>query len=180
MFNSEWCASLSAIYFEASKDFINISHAKSDKIIDAKTVWKDEWEKATLSGLGIENDDYFISDEKLLGDFLLKELASCQNANWLYLIAVKLLLFSPYYPLNIDKDKDFKGLKAGTTFEKEVFCRLQNVIDQKELELLTKAYRRNIGILTNNTQKTVTGIAVAAATTIATGGLEHLPHKLQF
>jgi hypothetical protein len=152
------------------KILYDIEQHKDDKKAIDKIIWKNEWIKITAEGLGVERKNFFIKDEKLLYGFIKDELADRTNTGWLYLVAMELFLFDPYQPLNTKYDKELKGLKNKSDYEKDIFCKLQTSIDEKELRSMEKMYHKYENILNNNTQKVVVGVAAVGVVTLATGG----------
>ena len=153
------------------KILYDIEQNKGEKKVADKINWQNEWKKIAAEGIGIEENDCFIEDERALYDYIRYELADNDDAGWLYLIAIELMLFNPYHSLNTKNDQKYKGLKSKSEYEKNIFCKKQNFIDEKSFELIQKTYRKYEGRLNKNTQKVVAGVATTAAVTLASGGL---------
>lgn len=149
----------------------DIENTKSETVTLQKKQWLDEWSKAVLEGLSVEEDSSFFVDVDSLSELLNVEIKKANNLCWLYLIAIELYLFTPYHALDSEQDKEYKKLKFKCSYEKDRFCEIQKILNYDSLEALMKQYHKNLGVLDNKTQKTITGVAVTAAATIATGGL---------
>ena len=154
-----------------AKVLYDIESTKSESAAIQKRKWLNEWSKAVLEGLDIEKESLFFIDECALCDVIEMEVGTAGTLSWLYLIAMELYLFTPYYALDSEQDKEYKKLKYKCNYEKDRFCEIQKTFDYDSLEALMKLYHKNLGVLDNKAQKAITGVAVAAVATIATGGL---------
>jgi len=154
-----------------AKTQYDIESAKVESVATQKRKWLSEWSRAVLEGLGIEKETLFFVAESTLCEMIDVEIGKTDNLSWLYLIAMDLYLFTPYYALDSEEDKEYKKLKYKCNYEKDRFCEIQKTLDYDSLEALMKLYHKNLGVLDNKTQKTITGAAVAAVATIATGGI---------
>lgn len=154
-----------------AKTQYDIESTKAESVATQKQEWLDEWGGVVLEGLDIGKEALFFVDESTLCEMIDVEIGKADNLSWLYLIAMELYLFTPYYALDSEEDKEYKKLKYKCNYEKDRFCEIQKTLDYDSLEALMKLYDKNLGVLDNKTQKTITGVAVAAVATIATGGL---------
>lgn len=154
-----------------AKVLYDLESTKSESVAIQKRKWLDEWSNDVLEGLDIEKEALFFLDESVLCDVVETEIGKSDTLSWLYLIAMELYLFTPYYVLDSEQDKEYKKLKYKCNYEKDRFCKIQKALDYNSLEALMNLYHKNLGVLDNKTQKTITGAAVAAVATIATGGL---------
>lgn len=154
---------------ERQKIIYDIQGTRQEKLAAKKQCWLESWESGVAEST--EADAYFAEDETLMYDRISYELTESGDTSWLYLIAMELALFMPYYPLNSEQDKKFKGLKCKADYESDRFCQKQNVIDQKSLNVLLKAFHNYEGFLNNTTGKLLTGAAVTIGATVLTGGL---------
>lgn len=154
---------------ERQKIIYDIQDTRQEKLAAKKQFWLESWESGVAES--IEDDSYFIEGETQIYDRISCELTESNDTSWLYLIAMELALFMPYFPLNSEQDKEFKGLKCKADYESDRFCQKQNVIDQKSLNVLLKAFHEYEGFLNNTTGKILTGAAVTIGATVLTGGL---------
>lgn len=154
-----------------AKTQYDIESTKTESVATQKQEWLDKWGRVILEGLDIGKEALFFVDESTLCEMIDVEIGKANNLSWLYLIAMELYLFTPYYALDSEEDKEYKKLKYKCNYEKDRFCEIQKALDYDSLEALMKLYDKNLGVLDNKTQKTITGVAVAAVATIATGGL---------
>ena len=141
-----------------------------DKHIILKKAWVKEWQAVTIDSFKAD-DNFFIKDEESIYDLIREELMDNLDSSWLFLVAMELDLFVPYYPLSADYDKELKKLTINDTYEKDQFCRKQNVVNNKDIESMSDLYRKYKGSLSNRTQKIISGAAFTAIATVATGGL---------
>ena len=138
----------------------------------AKTaLQKKQWHEAWMNSLFSDPSSCESIDFSKLQNCVAEEATRCDDTAWLYLLALELLLFAPYHPLNDGHDKEYGSLKVSSHYETEVFCKLQSVISLKDIDELSKSYKHYISLLTNRIPKTLTAIAFAAAATFATSGL---------
>ena len=94
-------------YYKTLND-INATTAPvgKDKLIFLKQEWLEEWKSYMESGFA----DFVQDKNAKLHWYLIEELFEKVNANeptkpWLRLILLESMLFEPYYPLSIEKDK---------------------------------------------------------------------------
>lgn len=137
----------------------------------AKIAWKLEWEKRLLDGLSIvshEAEKYFMKPQELYA-FMNKS----KSGSWAYLMALEAMLFSPYYPLfnDAEKNKKFKKLKCKTKFLTKGFVNYQDKIKKEDLAALQKAHKSATGIVTGSTKNVVIGAVGTTVAVVATGGL---------
>ena len=95
---------------------------------------------------------------------------------WLYLLAMESMLFSPYYAIfgDADKDKAVKKLKCKSKYLTEKFITLQDKLAKEDFTNLQKAYKQAVGIVTGSKKNVVIGAVGATATAVATGGLAYV------
>lgn len=138
---------------------------------EAKHRWKDAWRDNLLQTLKAENESFFLEDEELLRAYLQSEIAEENITDWLYLLALELLTFEPYYPLAEDTAAETKKLKKNCNFEKDFFCTMQHEISWKQLKEIQTSYELYQKKLSGANRKLIAGAATTAAVTAATGGL---------
>lgn len=153
------------------KVLYDIQNTKDEKQVSLKRMWLSEWESTSVKEAGLYDYIYLIKDEDSLYESIQHELASNADLGWIYLVSMELALFYPYFSLNSDNGKEYKGLKKKSDYEKDRFVVLQPAVASKDYDQIMQAYNRNIGILKNQTQKTFIAVSATFAASIATGGL---------
>lgn len=152
---------------ERQKITYDIQDSQQEKLIK-KQCWLESWESIVTESTDIP--DYFIKDEAQIYDLISYELTKSNDNSWLFLIALELALFIPYFPLNSEQDKEFKKLKCEADYESDQFCQKQSLIDPKRLDVLRKTFHKYEGVLNNKTQKILTGAAITVGATVLSGG----------
>jgi hypothetical protein len=150
------------------KVLYDIRQEKDAKQIASKHEWMSDWREKAADG----DTSLFIEDEAAIYQSIRAELTDSLDSSWLYLCALELALFKPYFPLNSEQGKQCKTIRAcKNLYEKEVFGHRQDVVTNSDTDALITAYKKYIGTMSNRTRKTVIAVAATAAATIATGGL---------
>lgn len=152
------------------KVLYDIGQSNGNKRYEDKQLWCNEWRDTLAEGFGITSKEYFVEDAGLLYDSINEEIKDSKEA-WLYVAALELFLFNPYYPLNSESNKKFKGLKLDANYENEIFCRMQNLVTENDFSVFKKSSGNFESVLTGKTKKMVASIAATAAITLATGGI---------
>ena len=134
-----------------------------------KQQWLDEWGQALL--LECNGDkNFIIKNERFLYANIKEAVRTSDSNAWLYLVAMELDQFIPYYLFDINQQID-KKLKLKNTYMDTIFCNMQNVITEKELKAIRQSYVSSNADLTNKKVKTAIGAAATVAVTAASGGL---------
>ena len=137
----------------------------------AKAALKQEWLN-TWCGLCNEQNIVIIDAENdlysAINQMVAKEMPS---PGWFYLVAMELLLFTPYTQLSENDGKKYSKLSLCSQYETEVFTERQTSISAKEIDSLRKAYRESLDYLNNKTKKAVSAAASIIAITAASGGV---------
>ena len=120
-------------------------------------------QKANIVIVDAENDLY-----SAINQMVAKEMPS---PGWFYLVAMELLLFTPYTQLSENDGKKYSKLSLCSQYETEVFTERQTSISAKEIDSLRKAYRESFDYLNNKTKKGVSAAASIIAITAASGGV---------
>lgn len=154
------------------KILYDIESTKDKERSEEKLHWMHEWKDLSMGGNS--NSQYYIEDKELLYSYIRYEIENSQDTNWLYLITLEVSLFIPYFPLNSKKDRKIKRLKLESSYEENQICQKQKILSSDELNSLLKTYRHYLMILNNKNQKVAIGLTIAAAATVATGGLAYI------
>ena len=159
-------ASLERLIIE---DDIIITKRENDKTL--KTEWKIEWEDKLTEGMSVVSDAkafFFIPEAGVI-----RYIKENDEGPWLYLLAMESMLFSPYYAIFGDTEKDnaVKKLKCKSTYLTDKFTTLQDKLSKDDFTKLQKAYKRAIGIVTGSKKNAVIGAVGTTAAAAATGGL---------
>lgn len=154
------------------EDDISLTKKEDEKTL--KTEWKNEWEDKLTDGLSSVSDakaKFFFSETEVI-----RFIEENDEGPWLYLLAMESMLFSPYYAIfgDADKDKAVKKLKCKSKYLTEKFITLQDKLAKEDFTNLQKAYKRAVGIVTGSKKNVVIGAVGATATAVATGGLAYV------
>ncbi|MCI9263250.1 MAG: hypothetical protein HFF06_01605 [Oscillospiraceae bacterium] len=136
-----------------------------------KMDWIFAWEREILENLNAQ-DNYLIKDLNILATQIEQANTACDHASsWLYLVAMELVLFNPYFSLNSKDNKRYKSLKYVGNFEEKQFQSVQTTVSWEDCKLFLKRYKAYISKLQNQTAKLLIGTGATLAVTIATSGL---------
>ena len=148
-------------------DILNTSNNKKS----IKEAWLKVWRKTLPNSAEYP----LITDEPELYLVLKDEADNGNDYSWLYLIAMELYRFNPYYGLgcSIEEDKSYKSLKMNCDYEAEIFTVLQSYIDKPRYKEITDAIKKYELILNGTVKKIVTGVTTTMVITVASGGLAY-------
>lgn len=148
----------------------DIENTKDKKKQAIKKIWLEEWKKKTLESLGIDDNGYFLSEEKVYVEIYDID-AQANDRGWLYLLSMELALFQAYYNLTDNDGNLYSGLSYGGKYLFEILPSKQMLISKKDIEDTMKQYKSYVSKLNDVGKKTAIGVGVTAITTVATGGL---------
>lgn len=151
----------------------DINNTKDIAEAERKAKWKKEWKKSIITRLDgeVTNSSFaFKSEEKLYKQIALERKKE-NSLVWLYVIALELITFKPYFSLNSKEDRDYKSLKIKANYLKTTFPIKQPYINQRTLNELESAEKKSYNLITGKNNKTIAGIAGVTALMIITGGL---------
>lgn len=143
---------------------------KHDKRRERKRLWLKEWGgliTETVSLAWAADAGYFLDEDTLYG--AIESLGD--GDSWIWLVAMETSRFRPYAPLHGDNDKSYKGLKLGSDYLADVFCKRHGVLGIKDLRRLDKAVDSARGALDGAVTKRIAGGVDTVAVVAATGGL---------
>ncbi len=150
----------------------DIEHTDSSNDKEKKTVWLHTWRNHILEGMGIDSEEYFVTDEKLIYDTFYTLEQSTDNMRWFYLMAMELVLFNPYSPLGSEKDNEFKKLHCEKyNYVDDQFIRRQTIISQAEIDEIRQCFKKYKNVIRGNTKNAAIAVGVTTVTALATGGL---------
>lgn len=117
---------------------------------DSKKMWLDKWDTSISTylyklGSTLKSVASDSSEIKKKVDSIDK---TSKNTVWKYMVFLECVLYSPYYPLDTNKDnyKPFKGLKINKTARKEqlkIIAEILN-IDSKYIKIFEDSYASSI------------------------------------
>lgn len=151
-----------------NKVLYDINNTKNEQIRFDKLQWLFEWEAIINEEFIIESEEFFITSELEVEEAILRETIANGN-QWLFLVAIELYLFNPYFILS-QATKNSK-LKFKADYETDVFCNMQSVIDKKSFAQIVKTYNRFESYIAGKTAKRVVGASATVVATALTGGL---------
>ena len=154
------------------EDDVALTKKEDDKTL--KTEWKNVWEDKLTEGLSLESDakaKFFLPETEVI-----RYIEENDEGPWLYLLALESMLFSPYYAIfdDTDKDKAVKKLKFKSEYLTDKFITLQDKLTKEDFTKLQKEYNRAFGIVTRSKKKAVIGAVGTTAAAAATGGLAYV------
>ena len=132
---------------------------KSKRKAQEKITWLSCWENEIKNDNAVE----LIDNKTELYNEIKVENSKSDSIEWLYLIAIELMFFSPYHKLGIENDDKFKGLKAKVNFEEEAFSNEQEIITNEFFKTALKDYKKYVGILDEQLKKKIIALAVTSA-----------------
>ena len=148
----------------------DIENTKDKKKQAIKKMWLEEWKKKTLESLGIDDNNYFLSEQKVYIKIYDID-AQANDRGWLYLLSMELALFQAYYNLTDNDGNVYSGVSYDGKYLFEVLPNKQMLISKTEIEETMKQYKSYVSKLKDVGKKTAMGVGVTAITTVATGGL---------
>ena len=157
---------LYSLELDMIKEDIQNTKKSDDQLL--KNEWKNEWIKAIEAS--IDQNRIFDEDSNKIYQMLEVRKSTEIDDLWLYIIAMELSLFKPYYPISEDVNK-YKKLKLSSfNYLENIFCVKQKHIIYKEIQEIQKCYKKEISYLNNSTLKTGAAAAGVVVLGAATGG----------
>ncbi len=149
----------------------DIEQTKKEAEKALKTEWMQEWSRVLTDNLSLVSkaaEEYFLSETEVVS-----YIEENESDPWMYLLAMEAMLFSPYYKLfkDDDKNKGLKKIKCNSGYLTDKFTALQDKITKEDFSKLKKAYKRATGIVTGSTKNVIIGAVSTTAAIVVTGGL---------
>lgn len=149
----------------------DIALTKKEDEKELKSEWLRKWSGLVTEGLSLVSDaaaNFFLPETAVL-----EYLNENEGGPWLYLVAMEAMLFTPYYAIfgDEEKDKDLKKIKCKSKYLTGRFITLQDWITKTDFTKLQKAYKQATGTVTGGTKNIVIGAVGTTAAIAATGGL---------
>lgn len=145
----------------------DVQTEKDAKIRKRKEKWLDAWLESNSSAW----KSSLIAEEPEVYSVILREIPKGYDLTWLYLIALELSVFRPYFQMTAEDAAEYKGLKCKAEYEQDKFCKMQMIISTEDYNALIKAYRKSITDLNGQNTKRLIGTGATVAVAAATGGL---------
>lgn len=148
-------------------------NSTKDNDWETKDIWRYRWMSKVRDAATDFNErgSMFITDEDKLYTEIAKEIKESHNLAWIFLIALEMIQFKPYFKLGIEHDKEFKKLKYKGGYIENVFLNRQDVIDQNYIKWLDKEYNRAYNAITGKNTKVIAGAISTGVVAVLTGGL---------
>jgi len=159
------------ILVSLQKDMVlhDINKTKSKNQKELKNRWLNSWVEQNKITLIDSNEELF--------NIIKMELDKNAYDSWLYLIAMELALYSPYYPLNLSKDDDkqFSKLTYKAEYIKDIFSINLPLKQYEKCIEIVNSLKDNIKVIENNTvfNKIIKGASIIAVGA-ATGGMAYV------
>lgn len=150
----------------------DIEHTSKADEKAKKQRWHELWKGQILAGMGLESEEYFVTDEKTIYDSFNSLDQDNENLRWFYLMAMEYIVFEPYYPLGVKDDSDFRKLHSEKyNYIDDQFARRQTIINQAEIDSVREAYKKYKGYVSGNSQNAIIAAGVTVVAAVAAGGL---------
>ena len=124
-----------------SKVQYDIDNTKKDALRKKKIEWSYRWQNQMIEN---EADTLSLRDETKLYDTLAKEITKSDNNNWMYMIAICLSTFEPYFKLDPADSKLKCTIEDPLIYERDVFCKKQSVIDYEDISSWVETYNQSL------------------------------------
>lgn len=118
-----------------------VQHDMTDTELDKaaiKAEWLERWKDKVLQSIENAKPDYFIDNDNVLFSRIEYESLKEDKPFWLYAVALELIKFTPYYPL--DESQKYKDLSFTYDYIRDVFCKKQSVITMDDINKLKELY----------------------------------------
>lgn len=150
----------------------DINHTKKGKDVENKVAWRDKWLE-TINASFLDNPIQMLSteDEAEVYYNIRQAILEGGDLRWIYLVAMEMSLFTPYFKIDADDDKLIKGLKYSYDYVEKVFCKMQNLVGYETVKQYKKVYDKYLQKLSGNNIKKIMGLAGAAIITALSGGM---------
>lgn len=132
---------------------------------------KEKWLTSWVESNGSAWNDTLYSDESDVYNAILTEVPKGPDLTWLYLIALELSVFHPYYPISNEDAAEYKKLKCKADYDQDKFCKMQMIISAADYKALTKEYQKSVSELSGKNAKVFIGAGATAAVAVVTGGV---------
>lgn len=147
-------------------------HEKDPKKKIEKENWLAAWDQSVLKGSLVTDcvgDEYF---HKGKGLFIAcdKELSQDDDPAWFWLVMLEASLFEPYFDLP-ERTINGRSLKQKRDFLLDAFCPQCALVEQRDIESLRKAFKKNQSRITGQGKKNAVKVVGTAAAIVATGGI---------
>lgn len=151
----------------------DIASTKKEKAKRYKKEWLELWEKQSLDGLPVidDNPDTFFYSESEIQRLYMEELEESDDLHWLYLITLEAAMFDPYCELGAEHDKKYDDLEFEADYLMDVFIKDQPIITEGVLKSYRKAIDRYQNLLTGKSKHKVAGTVGTGLLAVAAGGV---------
>ncbi len=150
----------------------DIEHTVNQKTKEKKQMWLNSWKELIVSGIGLNVDDYYVTDEKLIYDAINSIPQTVDNLRCFYLVTSEFIAYTPYFPLNSREDAEYKKLRLEKyNYIDDQFSRKQTIVSQAEIDGIRNSYKKYKGLVSGNTQNAMIAAGVVTVTAAVTGGL---------
>ncbi len=143
----------------------DIEHTVNQKTKEKKQMWLNSWKELIVSGIGLNVDDYYVTDEKLIYDAINSIPQTVDNLRCFYLVTSEFIAYTPYFPLNSREDAEYKKLRLEKyNYIDDQFSRKQTIVSQAEIDGIRNSYKKYKGLVSGNTQNAMIAAGVVTVT----------------
>lgn len=147
----------------------DIENTKDAKESFLKKEWLSRWEKSTAESFSVSADEYYL-DESTAYEFIETTDEETKSQGWMYVLALEISLFQPYYSLDENDKELFKGLKYRAKYIIDVFVNKQDVVSKEDYEGIIKNYKSYEGKIKESGKKVAKTVTTTVIATALTGG----------
>ena len=134
-----------------------------DSVKEKKQEWLNLWEQKINAANTAFGKEYFIKEKESLYQAINTEITLSNGEEWLYLVALELLFFVPYFPIEGTYEKELKKLKLQSEYEKDIFCQNQSLVNEEQIKNSLEDYRRYVFIIDEKLKKQAIATTIASA-----------------
>lgn len=150
----------------------DICNTDSKSESNLKNTWRYKWMTTVTAALGVnEQKVLFITDENEMYVAFTEEVRRSHNIAWVFLIALEMIQFKPYFKLEMDQDKKLRKMKFNDGYIENVFIKKQTIINKNYVKYLDKEYTRAYNAITGKNSKMIAGVVGTGIAIALTGGL---------
>lgn len=142
----------------------DIDNTKDSNMQIKKHDWLVRWKELSIESIGIKK--LFEEDEETVYKLIANHAETDKRNIWLYLIALELELFKPYFPLEKDEKPVVKIFKS--TYLNDVFFNKQNTISKEDYKLLSGYYSKYKNELNGGNKKALAAVGALVVTVLGT------------
>lgn len=155
--------------FAIEKD-IRATRDKSFEKANEKAEWQSVWKEKIFELLNVDEKFFYKDEDAIYRNLIKLSYNHEEDKTWVYLLALELALFRPYFAVGTVKDKEYLKLKYENDYAKKVFALRQTVVSESMLEDFKNEYKKMKGIVDGGNARKMAKVGAIAVVGIAAGG----------